>query len=334
IHIGDESICSTCYAIADTGTTFIHGPSIEIRKINKFIGSQYNYDRGLLKKMSKNLLVVAGLELGGTGCKAAISDENGEFNENDLFQIPTTTPDETLTKLHQWLLARQKEKQFFALGIGSFGPVDLNRKSKTYGYITNTPKPNWPLTNVVGVFRDLGVPIAFDTDVNAPALHESRLAGPDITSVAYITVGTGGHLKTSQFDGDDYKGNCPFHGTCVEGMINAQSIAERLKIPASQLSDVPDSDPVWNIQAYYLAQLCTAITYLTSTQRIVIGGGLSKRRILFKLVREHVLKALNNYIQLPQVSNENIDSYIVPPQRGDYIGIISALELAQTLSQQ
>lgn len=133
--------------------------------------------------------IVAGLEVGGTGCKVAISDENGKYDSQYSMQISTTTPKETLTEILNWLTAKKSERPFVALGIACFGPVDLDKKSKTYGHITTTPKPGWPYTDVVGAFRSLNVPIAFETDVNAPAMTEAALRGD--TSLAYITVGTG-----------------------------------------------------------------------------------------------------------------------------------------------
>ncbi|CAF1018206.1 unnamed protein product [Didymodactylos carnosus] len=295
--------------------------------------------------MSKQL-IVAGIELGGTGCKVGISNEKGEIEER--FTIETITPDKTLTLLYNWLSEKQKQYNFKALGIASFGPIDLHQNSDTYGYITQTPKPHWQYTNVVGAFKKLNIPIAFDTDVNAPAMTETRLAGGRITTVVYITIGTGvgigvcvngrsihgllhpegGHLKCLKFPGDNYEGNCPFHQSCVEGLINSKAIADRLQIEPSKLSTVPDDNPIWNLQAYYLAQLCAAIVCLISAEKIFIGGGLAKRTVLFTLVRKHVQQILNNYIQAPEII-DHIDEYIVPSSLGEDIGVISAFDLAQ-----
>ena len=133
--------------------------------------------------------MVAGIEMGGTGCKVAISDERGQFCEEYSLHVATTTPVETLRQMHDWLALKRSERPFVALGIACFGPLDLDRSSDTYGYITTTPKPAWQHVNVLGAFRDLQVPIAFDTDVNAPAMTEAALRGD--TSAAYITIGTG-----------------------------------------------------------------------------------------------------------------------------------------------
>ncbi len=137
--------------------------------------------------------IVAGIEMGGTGCKVAISDKNGQFIEQDSLKIATTTPVDTLRQIHDWLIFKKSEKSFVAIGIACFGPIDLDKTSKTYGYITTTPKLGWQYVNVVGAFQDFHVPIAFETDVNAPAITEAGLRGD--TSAAYITIGTGIIIK-------------------------------------------------------------------------------------------------------------------------------------------
>jgi fructokinase len=138
------------------------------------------------------------------------------------------------------------------------------------------------------------------------------------------------HIKCERLSGDDYPGDCPYHGACIEGMCNAKSAADRLGILPSQLSSIDDDHPVWNVQAYYIAQLCAATIYLTSVKRIVIGGGLTKRKGLFEHIRKHVQQILNNYINVPTIMND-MDKYIVPSQLGDVIGIQSAFDLAQRL---
>lgn len=140
----------------------------------------------------------------------------------------------------------------------------------------------------------------------------------------------GGHIKIERLAGDDYPGCCPYHGNCIEGMSKAQAVADRLNISPSLLNTISDDDPVWNVHAYYIAQLCAAATYVASVERIIIGGGLMKRQILFKHIRNHFKQILNNYINIPLIT-ENLDEYICPSQYGDLIGIQSAFDLAQTL---
>ena len=318
--------------------------------------------------------IVAGIEMGGTGCKVAISDDNGQYDSQFSLQIVTTTADSTLQQLYDWLVSKRSERAFVALGIACFGPIDLDPTSKTYGYITTTPKPGWQYVNVVGAFQGLNVPIAFETDVNAPAMTEAALRGD--TSAAYITIGTGkevnvgshlctaivvqrndiclgvgvglvidsrpihglmhpeaAHIKCERCPGDDYPGDCPFHGACIEGMSNAKSAADRLGILPSQLSTIADDHPVWNTQAYYIGQLCAAVIYVTSVKRIVIGGGLTQRTGLFEHIRKHVRQILNSYINLPRIMND-LDNYIVPSLLGDRIGIQSAFDIAQVLAKK
>lgn len=140
----------------------------------------------------------------------------------------------------------------------------------------------------------------------------------------------GAHIKCERYPGDDYPGDCPYHGACIEGMCDAKSAADRLGIKPSELSTVPDDHPVWDTQAYYIAQLCCATIYLTSVKRIIIGGGVTKRKGLFEHIRKHVLKILNNYLNIPAILND-IDNYIVPSKLGDLIGLQSAFDIAQPL---
>jgi fructokinase len=143
----------------------------------------------------------------------------------------------------------------------------------------------------------------------------------------------GAHIKCERFPGDDYPGDCPYHGSCIEGMSKAKAVADRLKITPSLLSTIHDDDPVWNIQAYYIAQLCASVIYLTSVKRIVIGGGLMKRNGLFEHIRKHVLQIINNYLDIPAIT-EHIDEYIVPSKLGDLIGIQSAFDIAQAVAEK
>jgi fructokinase len=140
----------------------------------------------------------------------------------------------------------------------------------------------------------------------------------------------GAHIKSERLSGDNYPGSCPFHGSCIEGMSNAKAVADRLDILPSLLYTIDDNHPIWNIQGYYIAQLCVAIICLTSVQRIVIGGGLMKRKGLFEHIRKHVQEILNSYINIPAIM-QNIDEYICPSKLGDLIGIQSAIDLAQSV---
>ncbi|MBQ0036815.1 MAG: ROK family protein [Firmicutes bacterium] len=284
---------------------------------------------------------LGGIELGGTKMVCAISNENGEVL--DRYTIPTTTPEETLPKLLDYF----KDKNIDSLGIGSFGPVDLNKNSDTYGYITTTPKPGWANTDVVGYFKQLNVPIGFDTDVNVACLGEVTYgAGKDIDSVIYGTIGTGigfgvyldgrlvhglmhtetGHMLLSKHEKDkDFVGPCPFHDNCFESLASGPSIEKRYGTKAENLYD---RDDVWQLEAYYIGQALCNCVMCYSPKKIILGGGVMHNEKLFEFVRKETLKDINGYIKKDEILN-HIDEYIVSPKLGDNAGILGACELGR-----
>lgn len=284
---------------------------------------------------------LGGIELGGTKMVCAISNENGEVL--DRYTIPTTTPEETLPKLLDYF----KDKNIDSLGVGSFGPVDLNKNSNTYGYITTTPKPGWANTDVVGYFKQLNVPIGFDTDVNVACLGEVTYgAGKDIDSVIYGTIGTGigfgvyldgrlvhglmhtetGHMLLSKHEKDkDFVGPCPFHDNCFESLASGPSIEKRYGTKAENLYD---RDDVWQLEAYYIGQALCNCVMCYSPKKIILGGGVMHNEKLFEFVRKETLKDINGYIKKDEILN-NINEYIVSPKLGDNAGILGACELGR-----
>lgn len=284
---------------------------------------------------------LGGIELGGTKMVCAICNEKGEVL--DRYTIPTTTPEETLPKLLDYF----KDKNIDSLGIGSFGPVDLNKNSDTYGYITTTPKPGWANTDVVGYFKQLNVPIGFDTDVNVACLGEVTYgAGKDIDSVIYGTIGTGigfgvyldgrlvhglmhtetGHMLLSKHEKDkDFVGPCPFHDNCFESLASGPSIEKRYGTKAENLYD---RDDVWQLEAYYIGQALCNCVMCYSPKKIILGGGVMHNEKLFEFVRKETLKDINGYIKKDEILN-NIDEYIVSPKLGDNAGILGACELGR-----
>lgn len=217
---------------------------------------------------------IAGVELGGTSCVVAVANARFPTQILHRFETVTTDPRDTLKNLCSFLKSKQNElgiTSYRALGIASFGPIDLQPSSKTYGFITTTPKQVWKNVNVVGdYFRpEFGdqVPIAFETDVNAPAQAEMLVIRDQrVTNVVYITVGTGvgvgvmangapvhglmhpeaGHMIVPRLPGDEYPGCCLYkHELCVEGMVNASAIAERTGVDRTKLETLPDSHQVW-----------------------------------------------------------------------------------------
>lgn len=247
----------------------------------------------------------AAVEGGGTSWTAAIAVDQPD-NIVDTINVVTETPEITLGKLRQWL----NERQFDAIGVASFGPIDAKVGSPTYGYITSTPKPNWADTDVLrllGIYDEFaGIPFDFDTDVNAPALAEYILnKKPGMTSSSYITVGTGvgvglvvngatvkglvhpegGHMLVQPCGRDTFEGSCPYHGRCVEGMCSSGALCKRLNCDITDLPGLPDDHEVWDTFSYYIAQLCCNLVLIVSPERIVIGGGILNRASLYDKIR-------------------------------------------------
>eukprot|EP00698_Gefionella_okellyi_P002041 TRINITY_DN1191_c0_g1_i1.p1 TRINITY_DN1191_c0_g1~~TRINITY_DN1191_c0_g1_i1.p1 ORF type:complete len:289 (+),score=56.34 TRINITY_DN1191_c0_g1_i1:48-914(+) len=288
------------------------------------------------------MATLAGVEAGGTHFVAAIL-QDGILTKQEF---PTTTPAETLTKVRDWL----SQFKYASLGIASFGPVDLRIGSKTYGYITSTPKPNWANTDIISGLRVGDEAIGFDTDVNAAALAEA--AKWQVDSLAYMTVGTGvgvgvvvsgqpahgllhpeaGHMLVLKMDGDTFEGACPFHGgACVEGNVASGSLAKRAGVSKEDLPSLPDSHPVWEAAAHYLAVCCANVTMTLSPQKIVIGGGVPQRPCLLPMIRSRTTKLLGGYLQHPSLTTSDIDNYIVAamPDAGAH----GAFELARRALQ-
>lgn len=284
-------------------------------------------------------MIYGGIEAGGTKMICVIGDENGRIL--DRMQIPTKTPEETMPIMIDYF----KGKDIKALGIACFGPIDLNKDSKTYGYITSTPKLAWKNYDIVGAFKkELGVPIGFDTDVNGSLLGEITWGcAKGLTDALYLTIGTGvgggvmaggkllhgmlhpelGHIKMAVADGDTYKGKCPYHGTCFEGMAAGPAIEDRWGKKAVELAD---DDKVWDLESTYIAQaLCTYILTL-SPQIIILGGGVMHQEQLFPLIRKKVLEQLNGYVLTKELAD--IDNYIVPASLNDDQGIMGSIKLA------
>lgn len=284
-------------------------------------------------------MLIGGIEAGGTKMVCAVGDENGVIQ--DRVSFPTRQPEETFADM----VAYYKGKDVKALGIGCFGPVDLDRKSKTYGYITKTPKAGWSNCNIVGAFEDaLGVPVGFDTDVNGAVLGEVTWgAAKGLDSAIYITIGTGvgvgvyvnggllhglvhpegGHILLMKHPKDTYEGKCPFHKTCMEGLAAGPSIEARWGKKAAELAD---RDEVWEMEAYYIAQAITDYILSYSPQKIILWGGVMHQEKLFGMVRKEVLNLLNGYVAHEMIT-EHIDQYIVPPALGEDPGIMGAIKL-------
>ncbi|NLK27183.1 MAG: ROK family protein [Clostridiales bacterium] len=290
-------------------------------------------------------MLFGALEAGGTKMVMAIGNENGEIL--DRVSIPTETPDITVPRIIDYF----KGKNIEALGIGSFGPVDLDRQSETYGYITSTPKLAWANYDILGnIKKELQIPIGFDTDVNAAALGEATWGSiKGLSSGIYITIGTGvgvgvymdgrllhgmlhpeaGHVLLSKHPEDDFEGVCPYHPNCMEALASGPSLEKRWNKKAY---DLADNNKVWELEAYYIAQGLVNYILTLSPHRIVLGGGVMHQKQLFPLIRSQVVKLLNGYVKTKQI--ENIDEYIVPPSLNDNQGIMGCIQLAKMELQE
>ena len=293
-----------------------------------------------------------GIEAGGTKIVCAVG--TGPDDMRAEIRFATTTPEETISQAIQFFRAQQQEGPLAAIGVASFGPVDPDPASPTFGYVTTTPKPHWANTNFAGPLRQaLGVPVGFDSDVNGAALGENRWgAAQGLDTFIYLTVGTGlggggmvngklihgimhpemGHMQIPHDrDADPYAGWCTYHGDCWEGLAAGPAIEERWQFRAEQL---PPGHPSWHLEAHYLALGLVNIICILSPQRIIMGGGVMKQMHLFPKIRAKVKTLLNGYIQKPQIT-EMIDEYIIPPALGDRAGVLGAIALAQAaLGQQ
>lgn len=278
------------------------------------------------------------LEAGGTKMVCAVGNEKGEILEQ--VSIPTQTPEITVPKLISFF----ENKGIEALGIGCFGPIDVNRSSVTYGYITTTPKRAWQNYHITGVFeKALGIPVGFDTDVNGSALGEYTWgAGRGLNSCIYITVGTGigvgiisdgrllhgmlhpegGHILLHRLPEDTYRGFCPFHENCFEGLAAGPAIEGRWGKKAIDLSK---ETKVWELEAEYIAQALVSYTCILSPQRIILGGGVMHQKQLFPLIRLRFRELLNGYLITKEL--EDPETFIVPQSLDDKQGIMGALKL-------
>lgn len=283
-------------------------------------------------------MILGALEAGGTKMVCAIGDENGNVKEQ--ISIPTSTPEDTIPKILEYF----KDKNIEALGIGCFGPIDLNRKSETYGYITNTPKLAWRNFDIVGSLKKaLNVPIGFDTDVNGSLLGEHTFGiAKNKENAVYITIGTGvgtgvlsngkllhgmmhpeaGHIKMTRHPEDTFAGQCPVHGSCLEGLACGPAIEARWGKKGIELAE---DKKVWELEAYYLAQSIYSLILTLSPEIIILGGGVMHQEILFPLIREEVKKINNGYLVTKEM--DNLDEYIVPASLNDNQGLMGALQL-------
>jgi len=290
-----------------------------------------------------------GIEAGGTKFVCLLGTGPNEIVGE--IRYPTTHPDETIQQAIEFFEPYARSGELAAIGIASFGPVDLDPNSPTYGYITTTPKPHWSQVDLRGPIHEaLSLPVAFDTDVNVAAFGESYWTpgNRSLDPFLYMTVGTGigvgvlangrplhglvhpeaGHFAIPHnWQSDPFPGSCPYHGDCLEGLASGPAMNRRWGQPAETL---PEDHPAWDLEAEYIALALANLIYAYSPQKIVLGGGVALHPGFHDAVRHKVQTLLNGYVQSP-ILLEKIGDYIVQPALGNRSGALGAIAMAISL---
>lgn len=286
--------------------------------------------------------LVAGVEIGGT--KLVLLYARGR-QIIERVTIPTGHPDETLGAAADQLARWHAQRPFAALGIASFGPLQLDRATPDFGHMLPTPKPGWSGADIIGpLAAAVDCPVAIDTDVNGAALAEWRWgAGRGSDSLCYITIGTGlgggfvlngrplhgamhpelGHILVRRVPGDDFAGVCPFHGDCIEGLVCGPALEARFAMPGDC---IPADDPRWDHVASDIAQLIGTILLTTAARQVLIGGGVGMGRPqLMGKVREKLVAQLAGY--LPFINSVSVEAIVRLPALGADAGPLGAIAL-------
>ena len=283
-----------------------------------------------------------GIEGGGTKFNCAVG--NGPENIIAEARFATTTPAETIGQVCDFFAPYVNQLQ--GIGLGSFGPFDVDPASPTYGYITTTPKPNWANANILGMLREkINLPFAVDMDVVVAGLGEAKWgASKNDSHSLYLTIGTGiggghivdgkplrgltslemGHIRIPHnFEVDPFQGACPYHGDCFEGLAAGPAVLARF---GQRGETLPDDHPYWNMEAGYIAHALVNFILSLAPQRIIIGGGVMQKDFMFPTVRRKTQELLNGYISHDVILN-HIDEYIVPPALGGRAGELGCIAL-------
>jgi fructokinase len=287
----------------------------------------------------------AGIEGGGTKFITIITNE--KFELIDKIRVDTTTPEETLEKTCLFINKHNQNNEITAIGITCFGPIDLNRKSLSFGSIVNTPKPYWSNFPIYSYIKKrFKVPIDITTDVNGSALAEGYWGGgKDVKNFIYMTIGTGigigviidGKIAQggSHFESghmliphdtykDNFNGICPFHGDCLEGLASGPALKERWHVKSALY--LPPDHSAWDLEAEYISSALVNLILCYSPQKIILGGGVMKQTQLLHKIRKLTKDKMNNYTA-PELEEEN-DKFIILQQLQDISGAFGATLLA------
>lgn len=282
---------------------------------------------------------IGAIEAGGTKFVCGYGNEQGVIE--DRVSFPTEKPEVTLANVVEYF----RDKEVEAIGVGTFGPINIDPSSPQYGHVTTTPKPGWSGYDFLGTLKkEFNVPYGWDTDVNAAALGEAVWgAAQGLDSCVYYTIGTGvgvgvysegklihglvhpegGHILTRRHPEDTFEGFCPYHGDCLEGIAAGPAIEKRWGVKGSEL---PVDHQAWQMEAFYIGQALAGTILLLSPKKIILGGGVMHQMQLFPLIREEVRKNLNGYIN-HELLLDHLDEFIVPPGLGDNAGLTGSLAL-------
>ena len=297
--------------------------------------------------MGRLAALFGGIEAGGTTFVCAVGSGPDDLRAEAEF--PTVAPDETLDEVAAFFDTRTQGAEIEAVGIASFGPLDLDPHSQTFGHIADTPKPGWAGVDIFGRLTSaLDVPGAIDTDVNAALLAERTWGScRGVQDAIYVTVGTGigggamsngvlvhglghpemGHITVPHDrSADPFDGCCPYHGDCLEGLASGPAISQRWGVMPQ---DLPAQHPGWDLEAQYLAVAVANYIFTLAPRRVVLGGGVMEQPRLIGMVKQRVRALLGDYVRVGQPSNA-LDEYIVPPDLGRRVGVLGAIALART----
>lgn len=293
--------------------------------------------------------LIGAIEAGGTKFICAVGSAHNQIMARKT--IDTGAPDETLAKCAKFFqVCKEEYGKIERLGVAAFGPLDLSSKSPNFGSLLKTPKAGWSGVNFIEYFQGaLSVPVSLHTDVGAAVLAEVKWgAALGCHSAVYVTVGTGigagvyvngkllpglihpelGHVAVPRAEGDSgFSGVCPFHVDCVEGLASGPSMKARWGEPAENLLA---DHPAWDLEAFYLAQLCRTITLSLSPERIVLGGGVMAHEGLLADIRHKFSDVMGSYLPIAERTG-GLDKYISGPVLGDISGLAGAFALAQAI---
>ncbi|ROP49149.1 MULTISPECIES: ROK family protein [unclassified Rathayibacter] len=296
--------------------------------------------------------MLAGIETGGTKVACGVSDPADPTELLMTRRFPTTSPGETISRIVEFIRDADDALGLDAVGIASFGPVNVDPDRERYGWITGTSKPGWANTKLLErVSQQVAKPLALLSDVSGAALGEQQWgAGRDVTSVAYATFGTGvgigvvirghvlhsngapevGHLLVRRHPFDDFAGCCPFHGDCLEGLAAGPAVQARWGTDSSHLPSRIRGE-AFEILGFYMAQAIAAIAYSTGVERVVVGGGVLNAPGLLDEARRQLAAVTGGPLAGHPISSDPWD-FVVPPALGERSGVLGAIAAARMLS--